>query len=180
MQLVPRLRQPIQTESDDVAKVHRILRRLHSQQLRVPLRIFRRLASTAIPCPDTGESRASSELASMSSSAARDMHLPGATVVTTRPVLSSTDSNVVLVLFGLTLRRVIKDGFPIQAKMFQRSNLELSILSGKGIPLVVRKFNHLHLSPNDGDRARAWSSGMHSKASPRDHARCKHSGFGLG
>lgn len=93
-----------------MAKEHRIFRRLHSQQLRVPLRIFRRLASTAIPCPGTGESRASSGLASMCNSAARGMHLPGATVVTP-PVLLYTDRNVALVLFGPALRRVNTDSF---------------------------------------------------------------------
>lgn len=45
MHLVSRLRHPMQTESDGVRNVHRIFLRLHSQQLRVPLRSLRRLVS---------------------------------------------------------------------------------------------------------------------------------------
>jgi hypothetical protein len=42
---VPLRRQPSQTESPGAAKVQRILRLLHSQQLCVPLRIFLRFGS---------------------------------------------------------------------------------------------------------------------------------------
>ena len=44
-QCVPRRWQPMHTASAAEPKLHRIFRRLHSQQLFVPFRIFRRLAS---------------------------------------------------------------------------------------------------------------------------------------
>lgn len=49
MHLVRRLLQPSQVGSIDAANVHRILRRLHSQQLCVPLRTFRFLGARSNP-----------------------------------------------------------------------------------------------------------------------------------
>lgn len=48
MQLVWRLLHPSQMASVDAANVHRIFRRLHSQQDSVPFRIFRFLAVIAV------------------------------------------------------------------------------------------------------------------------------------
>jgi len=47
--LVPRRRQPLHISSIGLVNVHLIFRRLHSQQLFVPLRIFRRLGSGCSP-----------------------------------------------------------------------------------------------------------------------------------
>lgn len=52
--LVRRLLHPSQTASVGAAKVHRVLRRLHSQQLWVPLRIFRLLDKGGVS-PTAGE-----------------------------------------------------------------------------------------------------------------------------
>ena len=48
---MPRLRHPMQRESDGLEYEHLTLRRLHSQQLCVPLRTFRRFVSAQIGDP---------------------------------------------------------------------------------------------------------------------------------
>lgn len=58
------------TEADGVEYEQRTLRRLHSQQLRVPLRILRRLASVSVPSPEAGDSTAVSGTASILGGAA--------------------------------------------------------------------------------------------------------------
>ena len=68
-QVVPRRWQPKHSASSAASSnTHRVLRRLHSQQLRVPFRIFRRLASNS-PLPSaTGPERLGAEVIANSTS----------------------------------------------------------------------------------------------------------------